>query len=260
MDLAQVIVLALIQGILEFLPVSSSGHLILVPALLGWEDQGLGFDIAVHLGTLVAVVGYFRHDLVEMAASFFSPRCLEAGLTWAIIWGTVPLIVAGWLMAEQIAGVFRSPVIVAGATGIFGLLLWAADHFTDGKRSERAVSWHRAVLIGLGQALALVPGVSRSGITMTVAMALGLSREGAARFSFLLSIPALSLAAGWQLLQFAKDPEPVFWGILALAVVVSAATAFLTITLFIGLIRRMSMWIFALYRLILAGVIFYIFL
>ena len=114
-------------------------------------------------------------------------------------------------------------------------------------------------LIGFGQALALVPGVSRSGITMTVAMALGLSREGAARFSFLLAIPALGISAGWQFVQFLGDPEPVLWGTLAVAVLVSAATAFLTIRLFLGLIRRMGMLVFALYRLILAGLIFYIF-
>ena len=130
-----------------------------------------------------------------------------------------------------------------------------ADYFTNGKRSERDLHWISAVLIGFGQALALVPGVSRSGITMTVAMALGLSREGAARFSFLLAIPALGISAGWQLVQFLRDPEPVLWGTLAVAVSVSAATAFLTIKLFLGLIRRIGMSVFALYRLILAGLI-----
>ncbi len=259
MDTVQIIVLALIQGILEFLPVSSSGHLILVPALVGWDDQGLAFDIAVHFGSLLAVIVYFRRDLLEMAVSFFSPRCFESALGWAVIWGSVPLVVVGWLMAEQVSGDFRSPMIIAVTTGVFGLLLWAADYFTNGKRSERDLRWISAVLIGFGQALALVPGVSRSGITMTVAMALGLSREGAARFSFLLAIPALGISAGWQLVQFLRDPEPVLWGALAVAVSVSAATAFLTIKLFLGLIRRIGMLVFALYRLILAGLIFYIF-
>lgn len=260
MDTAQVIVLALVQGILEFLPVSSSGHLILVPALVGWDDQGLAFDIAVHFGTLLAVIAYFRRDLLEMVTSFFSPRCFESALSWAVIWGSVPLAVVGWLMAEQVAGDLRSPMIIAVTTGVFGLLLWVADYFTNGKRSERDLHWISAVLIGFGQALALVPGVSRSGITMTVAMALGLSREGAARFSFLLAIPALGISAGWQFVQFLGDPEPVLWGTLAVAVLVSAATAFLTIRLFLGLIRRMGMLVFALYRLILAGLIFYIFI
>ena len=260
MDSVQVIVLALLQGIVEFLPISSSGHLILLPALVGWPDQGLGFDIAVHLGSLIAVIVYFRHELGAMAISVFDADHPEARLTWAIIWGSVPLALAGWLTADYVQGVLRSPMVIAASTAGFGVLLWAADHFARGERGERDVGWREALMIGCGQALALVPGTSRSGITMTVGMALGLSRAGAARFSFLLAVPAIAMAAVWELWQFIQAAEPVIWGTLALGTVLSAATALAAIALFLRLIERVGMLVFALYRLVLAGVIVYVFL
>lgn len=260
MDSVQVIVLALLQGLVEFLPISSSGHLILVPALAGWPDQGLGFDIAVHLGTLIAVVVYFRRELGSLAVSVFQPDHPQARLTWALLLGTAPLVLAGLLVAEQASDTLRSPMIIAATTAGFGVLLWAADRFARGQRSERDVGWREALMIGCGQALALVPGTSRSGITMTVGMALGLSRQGAARFSFLLAAPAIGGAAIWQLWQFTTSPEPVIWGTLAVAAGVAAATAFAAIALFLRLIERVGMLVFALYRLALAGVITYVFL
>ncbi len=255
MDLVHVIVLAVMQGIVEFLPISSSGHLILVPALLGWPDQGLAFDVAVHLGTLSAVVIYFRNDLVNLVRAAFDARAKEFELAWSLVLATVPLGVAGLLMADLVDGVLRSPAVIAAATAGFGILLWLADAFNRGTRTEHELGMRRAVLIGLGQVLALVPGTSRSGITMTVGLALGMGRAAAARFSFLLSVPAISMAASWEAFQLVVTPEPVPWGTLALATLLSGATAFAAIATFLRIIERVGMWGFAVYRLALAAVI-----
>ena len=258
MDLAQAIVLALIQGITEFLPISSSGHLILVPELLGWPDQGLGFDIAVHLGTLAAVIVYFRRDLIGMAAATAQPRRPEFRLAACIVVASIPLGAAGLLFADQVEGVLRSPSVIAASTAGFGILLWLADRLGRGRRSEASLGWFEVVAIGLGQALALIPGTSRSGITMTVALSMGLSRRAAGRFSFLLAIPAIAMAGLWQLLQFLSSAEPVAWLALALAAAVAATAAFVTIALFLRLIERVGMAAFAIYRVLLGGALVYL--
>lgn len=255
MDLVHVVVLAVMQGLVEFLPISSSGHLILVPALLGWPDQGLAFDVAVHFGTLSAVVIYFRHDLLGLVRAAFNSRAKDFELAWSLVLATIPLGVAGLLMADLVDGVLRSPAVIATTTAGFGVLLWLADAFNRGERNEHELGMRHAVLIGLGQVLALVPGTSRSGITMTVGLALGLSRAAAARFSFLLSVPAISMAASWETFQLVVTPEPVLWGTLALATLLSAATAFAAIATFLRIIERVGMWGFAVYRLVLAAVI-----
>lgn len=258
MDLAQAVILALIQGITEFLPISSSGHLILVPELLGWPDQGLGFDIAVHLGTLAAVIVYFRRDLIGMAAAAAQPRRPEFRLAVCIVVASIPLGAAGLLFADQVEGVLRSPSVIAASTAGFGILLWLADRLGRGRRSEASLGWFEVVAIGFGQALALIPGTSRSGITMTVALSMGLSRRAAGRFSFLLAIPAIAMAALWQLLQFLSSAEPVAWLALALAAAIAAAAAFVTIALFLRLIERVGMAVFAIYRVLLGGALVYL--
>ena len=258
MDLAQAIVLALIQGITEFLPISSSGHLILVPELLGWPDQGLGFDIAVHLGTLVAVIAYFRRDVLAMSIALAQPKRAEFQLALRIIVATVPLGAAGLLFSDQVEGVLRSPTVIAASTMGFGVVLWLADRLGRGERAETSLSWLEVAAIGFGQALALIPGTSRSGITMTVALSMGLSRRAAGRFSFLLAIPAIAMAALWQLIQFLSDPESVPWLALALATAVAAAAAYVTIALFLRWIERFGMAVFAIYRVLLGGVLVYL--
>lgn len=255
MDLVHVVVLAVLQGVVEFLPISSSGHLILVPALLGWADQGLAFDVAVHLGTLSAVVVYFRHELMSLVCAAFDRGDREFELAWSLVIATLPLGFAGLLMADLVDGVLRSPAVIAATTAGFGILLWLADAISRGTRTEHELGMPHAVLIGLGQVLALVPGTSRSGITMTVGLALGLSRAAAARFSFLLSVPAIGMAATWETFQLVVTPEPVLWGTLALATLLSAATAFAAIAAFLRFIERVGMWGFAVYRLALAAVI-----
>ncbi len=260
MDPVQVFVLAVLQGLVEFLPISSSGHLILVPALLGWPDQGLPFDIAVHVGSLVAVVIYLRRELVSLALALFQPEQLEHKLAWAIVIATIPLVSAVLFAADFIAQELRSPGTIAAATAGFGVLLWLSDRVGRRTRDEHDLSWGQALLIGIGQAAALIPGTSRSGATMTMGLALGLSRSAAARFSFLLAVPAVAAAGSWQIVEFGSAPSPVPWGMLAVAASISGVTAYLAIAAFLRLIERMGMLVFAVYRVLLAVVIVYVLL
>lgn len=259
MDLVQVVLLALVQGLTEFLPISSSAHLILVPALLGWTDQGLAFDIAVHLGSLLAVITYFRHELWALGKAVVDPKLPEFRLAWGLVVATVPLGLAGLAFADVVSTTLRSPGVIAVSTAGFGVLLWVGDR-RRGQRSEQTLRWRDVLAIGLGQALALIPGTSRSGATMTVALALGLGREAAGRYSFLLAVPAVAMTGVWQSVQFFNNPEPVPWLTLALATTLSAVTAFAAIALFLDLIGRVGMAVFAVYRLLLAGVILYVLL
>lgn len=256
----QSVVLALLQGLTEFLPISSSGHLVLVPVIAGWQDQGLAFDVAVHFGTLAAVLVHFRKDLLAMARGWLrqvgggdgSP---ESRLAWAVILGTLPLGLAGFLGHDWIETHLRSALVIAAATGGFGIVLWLTDAFGAHRRDEGTLRPADAVLIGLAQVLALIPGTSRSGITMSAAMALGLTRSAAARFSFLLSVPAILAAAGLETWNLVQSPEAVRWDILAVATTLSAVTAWLAIRVFLNVIERVGMWPFALYRVALAAVI-----
>lgn len=255
MDIAEALVLALIQGVTEFLPISSSGHLILVPEFFGWTDQGIGFDIAVHVGTLAAVVVYFRRDLVAMTRGLFTPGSADGRLAWQLIVASIPVGLAGAFGYGYVETALRAPWVIAAASAGFGLVLWFADRWLRGRRDERELGFGEALLIGVGQALALIPGTSRSGITMTVALALGLSREAAGRFSFLLAIPAIVMAGGKQSVEFMLAPETLDWQALLPATVLAAVTAFVAIALFLRLIGRIGMGVFAIYRILLAAVI-----
>lgn len=258
METVQAIFLALLQGIVEFLPISSSGHLILVPALLGWPYQGLAFDIAVHLGTLTAVIAYFRRDLRVILAAMAGAGGPRARLGWSVIIASIPVGIAGLLFSDVIENSLRSAGAIAAATGGFGLLLWFADCYKRERFSETQLRLAPVLVIGLCQVLALIPGTSRSGITMTAGLALGLTRTAASRFSFLLAIPALGMAAGWQLWQFSIGAEPVPWAMLGLATAVSAVTAFSVIAVFLRVIERIGFWAFAVYRVGLAILILYL--
>lgn len=259
MDAVHAIVLALIQGLTEFLPISSSGHLILAPAFFGWADQGLGFDVAVHLGSLLAVLTYFWSEILAMfrswLRSFTGTMDGEARLAWAVIVGTVPAVVAGFFARDWVATVARDPMLIAATTAGFGVLLWLADRYGRGRRDEHGVTWTDAVVVGLAQALALVPGTSRSGITMTAGLAMGLSRQGAARFSFLLAIPVIAGASLLQATELAASEAAVDWTMLGLGTAVAAGAAFTCIHYFLALIGRIGMAPFAIYRLLLAGAI-----
>lgn len=268
MDWLQVVVLAVVQGLTEFLPVSSSAHLILVPVLTGWTDQGLTFDVAVHLGSLLAVVFYFRHDLRRMAVSW--AKSLQGGLrqdvddpnarlAWWVILATLPVCVVGFALHDVIADKMRSPVVIGLAMIGFGLVLGYADWHKRSGRSEYQLTWRDAALIGLAQVVALIPGTSRSGITMTAALLLGMSREGAARFSFLLSIPVTALAAGLEIAGLVQASQEVDWLALLAGVVLSGVSAYLCIHYFIAFIQRIGMQPFVIYRIVLGLWLLWIF-
>lgn len=269
MDWVQQIVLAIVQGLTEFLPISSAAHLILVPVLTGWEDQGLTFDLAVHLGSLVAVVAYFRREVaavaVDTTCSLVTRRATaNARLGWAVLFATIPVGLAGLAFKDVVETTLRAPEIgplVMAATLIgFGLLLGWADWRHKGERDEYSVTWKDVLIIGCAQALALIPGTSRSGITITAALLTGMSREGAARFSFLLSIPVIVLALGLQLVDAAAGVERIDWPVLINGAVLSAISAYLCIHYFLAFIRRIGMQPFVVYRIVLGLILLWLFL
>jgi len=260
-DPIHAIVLAIVQGLSEFLPISSSGHLILVPHFLGWPDQGLAFDVAVHVGTLAGVLAYFRTQLLQMARAWISS--LSGGglspdgrLAWCVVLGTIPVGIAGLAFGGYIELMLRNPRFVAGTLAGFGLLMWAADRLGAERRDEYTVGWRDALLIGFAQALALMPGTSRSGVTMTMARALGLTRSAAARFSFLLAVPGIAMAGAYELQQLLSGPgDGVDWAMMGLGVLVSAVTGYLCIHVLLKVIERIGLLPFTLYRLLIAALI-----
>jgi undecaprenyl-diphosphatase len=265
MDLLQAIALALMQGITEFLPVSSSAHLILLPQMMeGWADQGLAFDVAVHVGTLSAVLIYFRRELSEMAVDWTlslktRQQTMNSRLAWAVLFGTIPIGLAGLLFKDFIELNLRSPAVIALATIIFGLLLWWADAMGKRNRDEYTISILDVIVIGFTQAIALIPGVSRSGATMTAGLLLGLTREAAARFSFLLSIPVILLSGVLVTIDLIREGSPVEWSLMIIGTVLAGVTAYLCIHFFLKLLERIGMLPFVIYRLIMGAVLFYTF-
>lgn len=265
MDLLQAISLAILQGLTEFLPISSSAHLILLPQLVnGWEDQGLAFDVSVHVGTLSAVMIYFRREVTEMAVDWVKSvstrqQTMNSKLAWAVLFGTIPVGLAGLLFKSFIEGNLRSATVIAITTVVFGLLLWWSDITGKRARDEYTISIIDVIVIGCAQALALVPGTSRSGVTITAALMLGLNREAAARFSFLLSIPVIILSGGLVTLDLIEQAVPVQWSLMIIGTVLAGATAYLTIHFFLRLLERIGMFPFVLYRLALGAVLFYLF-
>ena len=259
--LAQAIVLSLVQGLTEFLPISSSAHLALTPMLTDWPDQGLAFDCVVHLGSLCAVIVYFRQDLLRMTCGWWSTvqarswqADAEGRLAWFVLLATIPVGAAGLLLKDIVEHDLRSPVVIGLASIGFGILLWWADRFGGQCRGEREWSLTHAMLVGLAQALALIPGTSRSGITMTMALALGYHREAAARFSFLLSVPVIALAGALKIRDWMASPEQAASGtMLMLGFVLSAASAWLCIHFFLKFIERIGMGPFVLYRVALGA-------
>ncbi|HSK74934.1 MAG TPA: undecaprenyl-diphosphate phosphatase [Thermoanaerobaculia bacterium] len=258
----QAVVLAIVQAVTEFLPISSSGHLILVPYFLGWPDQGLVFDIATHTGTLLAILAYFWRDVRDLIVGFFTGRPAESGdydprlLAWWIALGTIPAGLAGLALKDWIETEARSPLLIAGTTFFYGLLLWWADRRGSHSREIGSLGFRDALFIGTAQALALVPGTSRSGVTITAALLLGFARPAAARFTFLLIIPISVLVAAIDVKDLmeagvtAQQLVP-----LGIGLVVSAVVGYLVIAWLLGFLRRQTMTVFVIYRLILAAVI-----
>lgn len=260
MEMLHVIILALVQGLTEFLPISSSAHLILPKEILGWPDQGLAFDVAVHMGTLSAVVLYFRRDIGELVVgwslSVVGKGTNEGGrLAWLIVLATIPAGLFGLLMDDIVENHLRSTAVIAATTIIFGLLLALADRKAD-SRTKKLVQMTvtSALVIGIAQAIAIIPGTSRSGITITAALLLGFTRMDAARFSFLLSIPVILLSGSYKGVSLIGQ-ESVDWFSIGLGVLVSAVSAYVCIYYFLSFINKMGMLPFVIYRMILGTVL-----
>ncbi len=251
-NIIQWLVLAFIQGLTEYLPVSSSAHLILVSKILNWQDQGLLMDIAAHGGSLVAVVIYFKDEIIK----------LFKGQNWQLFmqltFASIPLALVGFILADFIESNLRSPMVIALGSIIFGLLLYFADlQQRKAKNNNKTITKKSAIIIGIGQVFALIPGASRSGVTMTAAMALGYSRTKAARFSFLLAIPALLMTTAYGLLKLYQQPTSS--NILGASIIftVSFLVSFVSIKVFLALIERIPMSVFVWYRIALAAFLLY---
>lgn len=250
---SQAVVLGLIQGFSEFLPISSSAHLTLAPWLLGWPDPGLAFDVALHAGTLLAVLWYFRAQwaaLIRAAIGIVRERRIETveqrRVAFLVV-ATIPGALAGLALEKIAETAFRNPALIAGAMIVMGVLLWAADRFSRRDRELNGMGWLDAVIIGLAQVLALVPGFSRSGSTITAARVLGFDRDGAAVFSFLMSMPIIAAAALLKLpgMLGGGVTPPIVAGIVA-----SALSGWLAISFLLRYLGRHSYGVFALYRLL----------
>ena len=265
MEFIQIFALALLQGLTEFLPISSSAHLILLPLLAGWDDQGLAFDVAVHVGSLTAVVFYFRKTLKKLSidwASSIEQRSMvgDSRLAWAILFGTIPVGLCGLMLGNLAEIHLRSPLVIAAATIFFGLVLGWADWRSKQERDEHHLCLFDILFIGLAQALALIPGTSRSGITITAGLLLGLTREAASRFSFLLSIPVIFLAGSLKTIELLQSEVIADWNALMSGTILSALSAYFCITIFLKIVEKIGMWPFVIYRLLLGAILLQLFM
>ncbi len=261
MDIIHLILLGLVQGITEFLPVSSSAHLILLPKVMGWQDQGIVYDIAAHLGSLVAVLIYFREDINAVIKPWIEkPGRIDIHsdqkLLLFLVLATLPIAIVGYYFYEMISAYLRSPMVIAWSSIIFGLLLWWVDRIGRQSKPFNELSYKSVFIIGLAQMMALIPGASRSGITITAGLALGFDRRSASRFSFLLAIPTILLAGGHEALRYFLGEAETEWLAFSIVAFVSAFSAYLAIHLFLKFIEQTGMLPYVLYRVILGLFIF----
>lgn len=260
MTIFEIIILAIIQGITEFLPISSSAHLLLPAIILDWKEQGLAFDVAVHVGSLLAVVIYFRDDIINMFKAWVSSlvkkeSSADSRLAWWVIYATLPAVVIGFLGKAFIEQYLRSGLVIATTTIVFGVLLLVADKWAKQQKPLEDLGLKGAMIVGFAQVLALIPGTSRSGITMTAGLFLGLDRVSAARFSFLLSIPVILGAGTLLTLDLLEQPEFVDWNALIYGTVLSFVSAYACIFLFLSWISKIGMLPFVIYRLLLGAIL-----
>ena len=282
MEFLHILILALVQALTEFLPVSSSGHLVLASLFLGWDYQGLAFDLALHFGTLMAVLIYFRADFLALVTDVLRWRPGQSltpmqRLGFGLALSTVPAAIVGLAMGEAGANLLRHPLTIGVCLVAFGILLGLADRktrnhgasrpdseadFVEGANAVFAqMTLRQALLIGCAQALALVPGTSRSGVTMTAGLFLGLTRAAAARYSFLMSAPVMVLASAHGLMELLLSEERVIWTDFGLGALISALAGIVVIHGFLKIIRRVGVMPFVLYRVILgSGVLIWYFL
>ena len=254
MTVFQALVLGIVQGLAEFLPISSSAHLSLVPFVFGWKDPGLAFDVALHLGTLAAVLWYFRREWITLIAAgvdIVRTQRVSGEEQWRAVYiviATIPGAIGGLLLEKYAESVFRAPALTAVMLILMGTILWAADRFARQDRTMSAFRWTDALLIGIAQVFALIPGVSRSGSTMTAGRALGFDRTSAATFSFLMSMPITAAAAVLKVPEALREGVtlPIVVGILA-----SAISGWLAISVLLRYVSKNSFGVFAAYRWVL---------
>ncbi len=267
MIILESILLGLIQGLTEFLPVSSSAHLTLIPQLLHWKApllHSLAFDVALHFGTLVAVVLYFRKDLALMISralrGLMAKRPFEdehARLGWWIVLGTIPAVIAALLFQDSIETVFRHPPRVAVMLIGFGLIMGLTEWVAKQKQTVRDMSWLQALVIGVAQALALMPGVSRSGATISAGLALDFKRGEAARFAFLLSIPAILGATVFAFKDMVAAAVDTSWLALVLGTVAAAVSGYACIAFLLAFLQKRSLWVFVFYRIVFGALVLF---
>jgi undecaprenyl-diphosphatase len=262
MTILQALVLGILQGLAEFLPISSSAHLALTPWFFGWPDSGLAFDVSLHLGTLIALAWYFRAEWIKLAQSGISilrhrrVQTVEEKRLLFLIVATIPAGIAGLLVEDLAEHTFRSPGIIGVALIIMGIVLWAADRWAPRVRSLSEMRWRDALLVGLAQVCALLPGVSRSGSTITGSRLLGFDRQSAAVFSFLMSMPITGAAVAVKL------PDAVAEGVstpLVVGILAAAFSSWFAIAVLLRYVSRHSYGVFALYRLIFGAVVLAVF-
>jgi undecaprenyl-diphosphatase len=248
----QAIVLGAVQGLTEFLPVSSSAHLIILPWLLRWQDPGLAFDVALHLGTLLALLAFYWREWLDMGLSLATGNRLSHHLLYLLIVASVPGAIIGVLLEKQAETIFRSPLVIAATMAMLGVALWAADWFGSRKRRIEDLGLVDALLIGLSQALAIIPGVSRSGATITTARILGIERADAANFSFLMATPII---AGAGMLEAHKLLHSGLAAQLGWGFAAAAVFGLLAIVGILGFLRTHTYRPFAIYRIALALIV-----
>lgn len=251
----EAVILGLVQGLGEFLPISSSAHLVLVPWLFKWEDPGLTFDIALHLGTLIAVAIYFWRDWLRLfSKGFTDTKSTDGRLFWYLVAASIPGAIIGFMLEKYAETIFRNPVLIAGMLILLGVVLYWADRRGAKKINIKNISFGTSFLIGVSQALAIIPGVSRSGITMTTGLLLGLTREGAARFSFLLSAPIIFGAAAVKLPLLISHPSLITSNFI-IGMVISCATGIASIGFLLRYVQTKTFLPFSWYRFILGAVV-----
>ena len=263
MEVLHAFLLAVVQGLTEFLPISSSAHLVLLPIIMDWQDQGLVIDVAAHLGSLLAVLFYFRDDLGKLLGQALAPAGTPdkneetRTLAWLLVWATLPILVLALFFHTYVVQYSRDAIVIALTSIFFGLLLGLADWRGSQTRRTRQLTTADALLIGFAQAFALIPGTSRAGVTMTAAMWLGLTRVEAARFSFLLAIPTIFAAAAFGSYQAVVQAASIQWGFGLGVLTCSAIVTFFCIHWFIKFIAQIGMLPFVIYRVLLGVVLLY---
>ncbi len=255
MDILQSVVYGLVQGLGEFLPISSSAHLVLVPWLFKWDDPGLTFDIALHLGTLISVIVYFWKDWLNLITKGFSDyKSREGRLFWYLAAASIPGSIGGFLLENKAETVFRAPLLIAIMLIVMGAILFLADRMSSKKTGLENITFKTSLMIGISQILAIIPGVSRSGITMTSGLLLGMTRDGAARFSFLLSTPIIFGAALVKVPAVVKNPSMIDTGFLT-GMLVSCIVGFASISILLRYIQTRDFMPFVWYRFILGAIV-----